>query len=378
MKVDIAIIGGGITGCATAHRLAEGGAEVMVLERGEIAALASAANAGSLHAQIPFDPFLNKGEDWARAYAPVTRIMSAAVDAWKEVETMLGVSLEVAVKGGLLVASNAAAMRAAERKAAIEAEAGLDVAIWSASDLRREAPYLAPDHVGAVFCANEGKANPLLAGRAFATAASRRGAVIRRDTEVLALERRAGRWHLRLDGDCVEAEIVVNAAGTDAARVASLAGVPFAAEGYPIQSCVTERAGPVVPHLVYATREKLTLKQTATGSLIIGGGWPSRRIGDAPPTVDPRNLLRNLEVATATMPSLAHLRIVRSWAAIVNGTEDWMPIIGEADGAPGFWNAYFPWMGFTAAPIVARWVADGILDGRAMRRTGTGTVIEAS
>ncbi|WP_108660274.1 NAD(P)/FAD-dependent oxidoreductase [Acuticoccus kandeliae] len=366
MKVDVAIVGGGITGCATAYELAGGGASVVVLERGEIAALASAANAGSLHAQIPFDPFLQKGEGWARDYAPVTRVMSAAVDAWKDVEAALGVSLEVKVGGGILVAASDEAMRNAERKARLEAEAGLAVEVWSAADLRREAPYLAPDHVGGVFCPNEGKANPLLAGRAFASAATRRGAVIRRGTEVAALERSGGAWRVHLaDGSDVEADMVVNAAGTLAAAVAALAGVHIAAEGYPIQSCVTERATQTVPHLVYATREKLTLKQTATGSMIIGGGWPSRQVGNAPPTVDPRNMLRNLEVATATMPSLGRLRVVRSWAAIVNGTEDWMPVIGEAATAPGFFNAYFPWMGFTASPIVAKTIAAAVLQRRA-------------
>ena len=43
----------------------------------------------------------------------------------------------------------------------------------------------------------------------------------------------------------------------------------------------------------------------------------------------------------------------RTWPAIVNGTDDWLPILGEAPGVPGFFHAIFPWMGFTGGPITA-------------------------
>ena len=365
-RFDVAIIGGGITGCATALELARGGASVVVLERGEIAALASAANSGSLHAQIPFEPFAAKGEAWARSFAPVARFLGGAVDVWKTVEVTLGVELEVSVKGGLLVAATADQMRLAERKFEIERAAGLDVELWSTADLAAHAPYLAPGHVGGVFCRNEGKANPLVAGRAFAAAAARAGAVIRRDTEVAGLAREGRGWRIGLAaGETVDAGAVVNAAGAEAPRLAAMAGAPFAAEGFPIQASVTERVAPCLPHLLYAAREKLTLKQTAAGALIIGGGWPARPGSGGRPVVDPASLVANLEVAGATMPAIAGLRVLRTWAAVVNGTEDWLPVIGEAAGAPGFFNAFFPWMGFTAAPLVARRVAEAVLGGGA-------------
>ena len=45
-------------------------------------------------------------------------------------------------------------------------------------------------------------------------------------------------------------------------------------EGHPIQVNVTEAAAPLVRHLLYFAGEKLTLKQTRLGALLIGGGWP--------------------------------------------------------------------------------------------------------
>ena len=53
---DVAIIGGGIIGCAAAAFLAEAGVNVDVYEREEVAAGASGRNSGSI--QHPFDPVL--------------------------------------------------------------------------------------------------------------------------------------------------------------------------------------------------------------------------------------------------------------------------------------------------------------------------------
>ena len=61
---------------------------------------------------------------------------------------------------------------------------------------------------------------------------------------------------------------------------------------------------------------------------------------------------------------LAEARITRSWPAIVNGTADWRPVIGEVPGRPGFFVSLFPWMGFTAGPIAARITAELVLGRR--------------
>jgi glycine oxidase len=53
---DVAIVGGGIVGCAAAAFLAEAGAKVELYERDEVAAAASGRNSGSI--QHPFDPVL--------------------------------------------------------------------------------------------------------------------------------------------------------------------------------------------------------------------------------------------------------------------------------------------------------------------------------
>jgi glycine/D-amino acid oxidase-like deaminating enzyme len=53
---DVAIVGGGIVGCAAAAFLAEAGAHVELFEANGLAGAASGRNSGSI--QHPFDPLL--------------------------------------------------------------------------------------------------------------------------------------------------------------------------------------------------------------------------------------------------------------------------------------------------------------------------------
>ena len=74
MKTDVLIIGGGLAGCATAYYLAKDGVAVILIERGDLNAKASGANAGSIHVQIPHTEFVDLGEDWARSFAPTLAV----------------------------------------------------------------------------------------------------------------------------------------------------------------------------------------------------------------------------------------------------------------------------------------------------------------
>jgi glycine/D-amino acid oxidase-like deaminating enzyme len=79
--------------------------------------------------------------------------------------------------------------------------------------------------------------------------------------------------------------------------------------------------------------------------------------------VDPASLAANLAVALEVVPAQASIALVRSWAAVVNGTADWKPILGELARVPGFFVCFFPWMGFTGGPIATRIVAP-LIQGR--------------
>ena len=362
MHSDILIVGGGLAGSAAAYYLARGGAEVTVVDRFDFNTQASGSNAGSLHAQIPHEEFKNDGEAWARNFAPTIRLLVESIRIWQGLEAELGIDLEVSVEGGILLAGSEAEAGAVRRKMAIEREHGLDVDWIDRASLPSLAPYAAPGMVGAAFCPTEGKANPLKTTPAFVRAAEKHGAKFLNRTNVTAVAAETGGYRVETSAGPIRAKRVVNSAGAEAGRIAGFLGIDLPIEGHPIQVNVTEPVEPFIPHLVYSAGEKLTLKQAKNGSLLIGGGWPARwsAVGERP-AVELSSLRSNLAAAMAVVPRVASARLLRVWPAIVNGTADWRPILGEVPGQPGFFMNFFPWMGFTAGPLCGQIIAALVL-----------------
>jgi glycine/D-amino acid oxidase-like deaminating enzyme len=355
MRYDLAIIGGGLAGAATAFYAARAGARVVVIERRDVNLGASGSNAGSIHAQIPFDPFRHLGPDWARRYSEVLPLFIASIRLWERLEAELGGALGFVGKGGLMVAGSAPEMEMLHAKARIERAQGLQIDLWDSGDLAARAPFLTGGFPGGAFCPIEGKADPFRVAPLFLKRAREAGAQLLRNAPVTALAPEPGGFAVTAGPDTLHAGRVVNAAGAEAGAVARMVGVTVPIEAHAIQVTVTERRPPLLPWLLYFTSEKLTLKQAAEGGFLIGGGWPARMRGG--PVVDHRSTLRNLALAQRLVPGLAEVQVVRSWAAMVNGTPDWRPMLGEVPQVPGFFLNLFPWMGFTAGPVVSKAIA---------------------
>jgi glycine/D-amino acid oxidase-like deaminating enzyme len=106
----------------------------------------------------------------------------------------------------------------------------------------------------------------------------------------------------------------------------------------------------------------LTLKQVANGNVIIGGAWTAR----LDPETQYQQVLReslegNLWVALQVVPALRDVNVLRSWAT-TSGGADGAPILGEAPGVPGFFNAVTT-NGVTLGPIIGEINADLLCKG---------------
>ena len=271
--------------------------------------------------------------------------------------------MEVAQTGGIIVAANDEQMREVEAKTRIEQSAGLGTEILDAASLRSVAPYISPKMIGGAYCPIEGKASPLKSTTALAAAATASGAQLIRDCEVEHIDRDGDGYTVTTSQGQFKAPRIVNAAGTDVGRISAMVGTPLDIQAFPIQLSVTEPAAPLIEHLLYSAADLLTLKQSKTGTILIGGGWPAALDEDGRPGVRIDSLAANLKVAADVVPDIEKSRLVRSWAGVVNGTAAWLPILGELPGSPGFFVNYVPWMGFTGGPAGGRIVAS-LVQGR--------------
>ncbi|NNM74555.1 NAD(P)/FAD-dependent oxidoreductase [Enterovirga aerilata] len=188
------------------------------------------------------------------------------------------------------------------------------------------------------------------------------GAEILTRAEVVGIERRGGRWRLRLPAAEVSADILVNAAGAWADRVAALAGVPRrglqpmrrTAFLFGPPDGVSARDWP----MVVGPGEAFYFKPDA-GLLLAS---PADEAPSEPTDAQPEEI--DVAVAADRIQEIAELpirRILRRWAGLRTFAPDRTPVVGFDPAAESFfWLAGQGGYGFHTAPALAA-IAAGLI-----------------
>jgi glycine/D-amino acid oxidase-like deaminating enzyme len=360
------VVGAGIVGLSTAYFLAKAGHDVAVIDAGRPNAMASGGNAGSLHVQLLSFDHGAKAEAGGSPAARTLPLQRDAVDLWRTLERDLGGRFEITVSGGVMVAETEDDLRFLDAKTAIERAHGIDCHVIGPTELERLEPNLAAGMLGAAYCPQEGKINPLVATQALLDAARAAGARVFDLTGLRTAKRDGAGFVLGTNRGEVRAGRLVNAAGGFASRVGAMLGLDVPVFGAPLQMIVTEAVAPLISGLVAHADRHLTLKQATRGNLVIGGGWTA---GLDPTHQRPRplreSLAGNLWVAQRVVPGLRKMHVLRSWAAM-NVNIDGAPILGEHPAMPGFFNAVSS-NGYTLGPLLGQLTAELILHGHSPR-----------
>ena len=366
LRTDVLVIGGGVLGSCLAYYLSQAGQDVTVVDRDDTNLQASGANAGSLHVQLLSFDFGAKAQEGGGPAAASLPLGPMSVRLWQEIEADCGEDLEIKITGGLMVADSAAGMRFIEAKAALERSYGIDAHVIDGAELRRLSPALSEDLLGAELCPMEGKINPLRATYAVSSRAQQLGARMLRGCDVQAIERKPGNaagFVVQTSRGSIHAGRIVNASGAWSSTIGDMLGVQIPVKGAPLQMIVTEPAPPLVDHLIAHADRHLSLKQAASGGLIIGGGWTAAfHEGMRLNRAERASIEGSLWVARKVLPAVSGLHMLRCWAGM-NVNIDGAPIIGDVPGVPGFYNAVSS-NGYTLAPIVAKLTTDLVVHGR--------------
>ncbi len=359
---DVVIIGAGVLGAATAFELADRGLDVIVLERTLPGRQGSGTTAGNLHIQAihPQRPGQDKPVD-TRRLVPLQRETSLL---WDALPDRLDRAVDIVRCGGLTVAETAAEVAALHDKHVWEREAGIPTEVLDGEAAREAMPALGETVKAATYNPWDGYADSLRTNPAYLAGAKARGARVFTHAPVTSLTRVGTTWEVVSAVGEFSAPYVVNAAGPWIQQVSALAGVELAMAPLAIQMHETVRAPRFMEHLVQHVGIGLSVKQVLSGSVVIGGGWPSGTLDlDGVTPVSEQSLAGNMADATRIVPRVAAHRLARVWPGPLAATPDEMPVIGEVPDAPGLLVMGGTYA-FTFSPLWARTIGEIVQDGR--------------
>lgn len=354
---DVLVIGGGMQGCAIALHLARARVAVTVIDRGVAGRQASGVNAGGLRLLL---------RD-LREYP----LSQRAMEIWANLPTLVGpaaAACEVRLgTGQVAVAMDAAEWDWAQARAEQMRRLGHGTeALLDAAAVRTLLPGLSDRARGGLISTGDGHANPAAAARAFRDAAAAAGARIVEGCALRGLARTSQGWRAETSAGPLSAERVVNCAGAWGAEVAAMVGEDLPLQVLALSMMVTARVKPFVTPVVIGIDRPLSFKQSAAGSLVIGGGIAGMaRLQDRTsfPVMD--RMSASAEATLEAFPALAQVPILRSWTGLEGKTPDGIPYIGPSTANPDLWHVFgFCGHGFQLAPAVGEAVAQSLLSGQ--------------
>lgn len=240
---DVAVIGGGVVGCAVASLLSRAGRSVLLLEaEARLAEGVTSRNSGVIHSGLYHPPSSLKAQTCVRG--------NALLHEWARAKGVPHARI-----GKLVVARDPAEVGDVEALAAnAKASGASGVELVSAAFVTAHEPSLRSP--AALWCADSGIVDPVELTRSYAADAAEHGALILTQARLLGIARTGSAYELDTARGPARAGRVVNAAGLYADEVAALAGVtryrihPWRGDWFRLTTPVRYR------HLIYPVRRR--------------------------------------------------------------------------------------------------------------------------
>jgi glycine oxidase len=323
---DVLIAGAGVVGAACARALASRGLSVALLDAGLEQGPATPASAGMLPPLVearPDDPLLGlsvRARDLYRDLVPTLKAETGvAVSLWTE--------------GILQVAFTEADADRLKDGVAWQRQQGYHAEWLKADELRRHAPGISPEALGAALAAEDGALDPVALHDALLKSAIAKGATLARGTAVEGLVIENSQvTGVRTPSGVRAAGAVLISAGCWSGKIGGLPR-PLSVEPVRGQMAVLPWPGDAAPAVAYG-----------------GGGYVVHRDGQAiagatveftgfDPSFTETGIAQVLSSARLLYPALERAKVTRRVAGLRPGTPDGRPFVGRDAALPNLWYA---------------------------------------
>ncbi len=352
---DVIIVGGGGHGLATAYYLARvhGLTNVAVLERGWLGGGNSGRNTQTVRSNY--------------FHAQSARFYERSLKLYETLGRELNINIMLSQRGVVTLAHSEHELDALRRWCNAIHLNGIDSEMLSLDQLHVVEPTLNRSSrfpiVGGFIQRRGGIVRHDAVVWGLARAASNLGIDVIEQCTVEALEPAGGRaWAVRTNRGRLEASHVVLAVAGQVNSLLQPLGIQLPIVCSTLQAMVTEPVKPLLSTVVNSPTVHVYLSQSDHGEIVIGGGTDGYdsfvQKGSLP------LLQANAAAAVELVPALRQLKILRTWAGVVDITPDTSPIIGRlpVDGISV--TAGWGTGGFKAIPAGGEALAATIATGR--------------
>ena len=339
---EVAIIGGGIVGCAIAYYVSKAGIDCMVIEKNDIASGTSSRCDGNV-------TIVDKDPGFDSQMSLVSQELT--IDLNEDLE----LPFEYRELGSLLVCDNDEEMEAAVEWVKTQNDAGLKFNVLEPSDIREESPFFADDIPGGLECETDSLINPYLFCYSLIDKAKQYGLKTYTQTEVTNITKKDD-FTIETTNGTFTAKKVVNAAGVWA---------PFIGQMLDLNIPITPRKG----HIIVGARQEpvmmrnvmefgylmnkfgreriadplttkygvaLVLEPTESQNFLLGS---SRQFVGYDAQVDINVVQTIAKRGLRFFPKMKDFKMIRAYTGFRPYTEDHLPIVSAVEEIPGFYIA---------------------------------------
>ena len=339
---EVAIIGGGIVGCAIAYYVSKAGIDCMVIEKNDIASGTSSRCDGNV-------TIVDKDPGFDSQMSLVSQELT--IDLNEDLE----LPFEYRELGSLLVCDNDEEMEAAIEWVKTQNDAGLKFNVLEPSDIREESPFFADDIPGGLECETDSLINPYLFCYSLIDKAKQYGLKTYTQTEVTNITKKDD-FTIETTNGTFTAKKVVNAAGVWA---------PFIGQMLDLNIPITPRKG----HIIVGARQEpvmmrnvmefgylmnkfgreriadplttkygvaLVLEPTESQNFLLGS---SRQFVGYDAQVDINVVQTIAKRGLRFFPKMKDFKMIRAYTGFRPYTEDHLPIVSAVEEIPGFYIA---------------------------------------
>lgn len=351
----VAVIGGGIIGCATAYYLQCRDIDTIVFERDTIGSGSTPRAGGGIREQFTTPESITLSQE--------------SIKVWREFESEFNTNINYRRTGYLYLARTEETAENIRQNIEIYDQFGVPSQYTSPEEATQHCPGLNPDkYVGGSYCPTDGYADSERALQGFAISAIREGANFRIGRRVTDIDSQEDKYIVHTDQEAAPFDYIVNAAGAWAPQIAAMVGTDLAITPSRRQLVIAKPEQPFDSPLPFVTDlDSGSYFRRRNARTVLVGGHFEPEIEAADPDHFDQDYESDwaevaLEKAADVSTRLDDASACRGWAGLYALTPDHHPIIEET--LPKFVNACgFSGHGFMQSPATGQLVSELIADG---------------